>query len=118
MASVFNGLVPVFLLIATGYLGRIGGLVEAGGWTGLERLTYFIFFPAVIVHTLARADLSRVPLLSAAGIRSLLEGRQAALGRGLTFRAVNADGLVRDVLVAAGVAGLLSPQLAPANRGT
>src|SRR6476619_367298 len=67
MTAVFNSLFPVFLLIATGYLCRIGGLIEAGSWAGVERLTYFILFPAVIVQTLAQADLSSVPLLGVGG---------------------------------------------------
>jgi malonate transporter and related proteins len=64
---VFNSLSPVFLLIATGYLSRVGGLVEANAWTGIERLTYFVLFPAVIVQTLVGADLSSVPLLGVGG---------------------------------------------------
>src|SRR4051812_16861969 len=99
MTAVFNSLLPVFLLIATGYLCRIGGLIEAGSWAGVERLTYFILFPAVIVQTLAQADLSSVPLLGVGGalvcaillnglalvlLRPLLERRLGLGGPGFT----------------------------------
>jgi malonate transporter and related proteins len=63
MASVIDSIVPVFLLIATGWLARVSGLVETTHWSGIEKVTYFIFFPAIIIHTLARADLTSVPVL-------------------------------------------------------
>ena len=48
-------------------------------------------------------DLRRVPFLAAAGVRSLLNGRQAALEQGCTYRIVNAHGIVLDVLEAVGL---------------
>jgi anti-anti-sigma factor len=53
-------------------------------------------------------DLATVPFLDAAGVRSLLTGRQVALRRGRAFSVVNARGAVRATLLAAGVAGILS----------
>ena len=67
MASVIDSVLPVFLLIATGWLARVSGLVEGTHWTGIEKVTYFIFFPAIISHTLARADLASVPVLGVGG---------------------------------------------------
>ncbi|GAB1640164.1 STAS domain-containing protein [Krasilnikovia sp. MM14-A1259] len=52
-------------------------------------------------------DLRAVPLLAAAGIRALLEGRTAAVRDGCGFRVVNADGLVHHVLCLTGVIDLL-----------
>jgi predicted permease len=95
MASVFNSLSPVFLLIATGYLSRVGGLVEAEAWTGIERLTYFVLFPAVIVQTLVGADLSSVPLLGVGGalIGAILANALALLLlRPLLKRSLGLDG--------------------------
>ncbi|MFC7535134.1 STAS domain-containing protein [Actinoplanes sp. GCM10030250] len=55
-------------------------------------------------------DLARVPFLAAAGIRSLLEGRRAALRCGYSYYVVNPQATVLDTLIAAGTAGsLLSP---------
>src|SRR3954451_5037012 len=95
MTPVFNSLLPVFLLIATGYLSRVGGLIEASSWTGIERLTYFVFFPAVIIQTLARADLSSVPLLGVGGAligAILLNSVSLLLTRPLLERGLGADG--------------------------
>ncbi|GAB4352394.1 MAG: AEC family transporter [Gammaproteobacteria bacterium] len=57
MNSVFQTLLPVFLLIAVGYLLRRVQLPGDGFWPPAERLTYFIFFPSLLVHNLSRAPL-------------------------------------------------------------
>ena len=67
MVSVIDSVIPVFLLIATGWLARITGLIEDQHWSGIEKATYFIFFPAIIIDTLARADLGSVPVLGVGG---------------------------------------------------
>jgi malonate transporter and related proteins len=67
MASVFASLVPVFLIISTGWICRVTGFVEDKHWVGMERVTYVIFFPALVIDTLARADLSSVPVLGVGG---------------------------------------------------
>jgi predicted permease len=67
MSAVFAALVPTFLVIATGWLCRITGFVDDKQWAGLERVTFVIFFPALIVHTLAGADLASVPVLGVGG---------------------------------------------------
>lgn len=53
-------------------------------------------------------DLSRVPFLAAAGIRALLHGRETAALHGLRYAVVGADGMVAEVMIAAGVSGLLT----------
>ncbi len=67
MSSVFASLIPVFLVIATGWLARVTGFVDEKHWAGLERVTYVIFFPALIIDTLVRADLGSVPVVSVGG---------------------------------------------------
>lgn len=59
-----DSLVAVFLVIATGWGLKAAGIVSPVHWTGVERLTYQALFPAVVVHTLATADLSRLPVLA------------------------------------------------------
>lgn len=61
---MLDSLIAVFLAIATGWGLRAGGLVSASHWSGVERLTYQVLFPAVVIHTLAMADLSHLPVLS------------------------------------------------------
>jgi malonate transporter len=67
MSAVFASLIPTFLIIATGWLCRATGFVGEQQWSGLERVTYVIFFPALIIDTLSRADLSSVPVLGVGG---------------------------------------------------
>jgi malonate transporter and related proteins len=67
MLTVAAALVPVFLVIATGYVMRVSGAVAEDQWRGVERLTYFVFFPAIIIETLVKADLSTVPVLGVGG---------------------------------------------------
>jgi predicted permease len=67
MSAVLASLIPTFLIIATGWLCRATGFVGEQQWSGLERVTYVIFFPALIIDTLSRADLSSVPVLGVGG---------------------------------------------------
>lgn len=69
MAVVFSSLIPVFLLILAGALLRRLLVPEDGHWIGVERLVYYVLFPALLVQTLARADLAAVP---AAGMAAAL----------------------------------------------
>jgi len=67
MSAVFASLIPTFLIIATGWLCRATGFVNEQQWSGMERVTYVIFFPALVIDTLSRADLSSVPVLGVGG---------------------------------------------------
>jgi predicted permease len=67
MSAILASLIPTFLIIATGWLSRATNFVSEPQWTGLERVTYVIFFPALIIDTLSRADLSSVPVLGVGG---------------------------------------------------
>ncbi len=64
---VAAALLPVFLLIVTGYLLRRWLIGEDAHWIGLERLLYYVMFPALLVESLSRADLSKVPVLAVGG---------------------------------------------------
>jgi len=67
MQSVFASLIPVFLVIATGWLARATGFIDEKYWLGLEKVTYLVFFPALVIDTLAWADLAAVPVLGVGG---------------------------------------------------
>ncbi len=62
MAAVLAALLPVFLLIIMGFLLRHWLLTEDAHWVGLERLVYYVLFPALLIETLARANLTTVPI--------------------------------------------------------
>lgn len=55
---IANALGPVFLLILFGALLRRINFPGAEFWPGIERLTYYVAFPALLVHRLALADFS------------------------------------------------------------
>ncbi|MBA1145545.1 AEC family transporter [Ectothiorhodospiraceae bacterium WFHF3C12] len=58
MELVYLSLAPIFALIALGYgLRRLGFPGEAA-WPALERLVYYVLFPALLVETLGTAEVS------------------------------------------------------------
>jgi len=67
MIAVFAALLPVFLLIVLGFLLRRYLIADDAHWVGLERLLYYVMFPALLIETLSRADLSKVPVLAVGG---------------------------------------------------
>ncbi len=71
---IASALGPVFLLILTGALLRRLDFPGATFWPGIERLTYYIAFPALLVHRLALAEFSEAafPELAAVIVGALL----------------------------------------------
>lgn len=63
MAAVVGALVPVFMLIALGLTLRRTFMTVDAHWDGLARITYYVLFPALLIVTLARADLDAVPVV-------------------------------------------------------
>jgi len=68
---IANALGPVFLLILLGALLRRIDFPGAPFWPGIERLTYYIAFPALLVHRLALADFSNADFASLALVSCL-----------------------------------------------
>lgn len=64
MFAIIASLTPVFLIIVLGAWLKAMPLMEEAGWRGLERATYYVFFPAMIIMTMAKADLRAVPVLA------------------------------------------------------
>jgi len=62
MTGVESALGPLFLLILLGALLGWRRLPGGDFWPRLERLIYYLLFPAMLVATLAGADVSRVPV--------------------------------------------------------
>lgn len=67
MGAVIAALLPVFLLIVLGFALRRWLIAEDAHWIGLERLLYYVMFPALLIGTMARADLTKVPVLAVGG---------------------------------------------------
>src|SRR3954466_8979021 len=68
VVAVLAALVPVFLLIVTGIIARRLLVTDDAHWIGVERLIYYLLFPALLIDTLARADLSKVPVEQVGGV--------------------------------------------------
>jgi predicted permease len=67
MAVVMAALLPVFILIVLGLALRHSLMRLDSQWHGLERLTYFVLFPMLLIQTLVKADLSSVPVAGVGG---------------------------------------------------
>lgn len=67
MALVLAALLPVFLLIVLGFILKRSLLRLETQWHGLERLTYYVLFPVLLVQTLVKADLGTVPVAGVGG---------------------------------------------------
>jgi len=67
MAIVIAALLPVFLLIVLGFVLKRSLMRLETQWHGLERLTYCVLFPALLIQTLVKADLSSVPVAGVGG---------------------------------------------------
>jgi hypothetical protein len=67
MAVVIAALLPVFLLIVLGVILKRTLMRLETQWHGLERLTYYVLFPMLLIQTLVKADLGRVPVAGVGG---------------------------------------------------
>jgi malonate transporter len=65
MSLLADSLVPIFALIVFGLALRKAAIADDAGWQAMERISYYVFFPALLVQTLYRADFS---LFSAGGV--------------------------------------------------
>jgi predicted permease len=63
MESINGALGPLFLLILLGAVLGVKRWPSDTFWPHMERLIYFVLFPAMLVATLATADVSQVPVV-------------------------------------------------------
>ena len=66
MAAILFNLIPVFALIALGWAIARLKLFSESFWPELEKLTYYILFPALLIHRLANANFESLSLSDAA----------------------------------------------------
>jgi len=91
MPDVINALLPVFLTIAVGYGLVRTDLISEGVWSAIEHICYYLLFPVLIVITLIRTDLQRVPFVALGGV--LLAGVLTMCALILALRPVLMDRL-------------------------
>jgi malonate transporter and related proteins len=67
MAIVIAALLPVFLLIVLGLILKRSLMRLETQWHGLERLTYYVLLPMLLIQTLVKADFTKVPVAGVGG---------------------------------------------------
>jgi len=72
MAIVIAALLPVFLLIVLGLILKRTLMRLETQWHGLERLTYYVLLPMLLIQTLVKADFTKVPVAGVGGSLLLL----------------------------------------------
>lgn len=82
MGGITGALGPLFLLILLGAAIGYGRWPNADFWPQMERLIYFVLFPAMLVSTLATADVSQVPV---GRLALVLLGAMGLFGLGLWY---------------------------------
>ena len=63
MSPILVSLLPIFLLISLGYGLKRTSFDSDNFWFSLERLIYFVLFPALIIDSLEKADLSSLNII-------------------------------------------------------
>ena len=63
MLSVIQTLIPVILIIFIGMMFRRFSFFSNESWVGFENLCYFVLFPALLIKTVATAQLETIDLL-------------------------------------------------------
>ena len=81
MIAVLAALLPVFLLMIMGFALRHRLLKEDAHWIGLERRVYYVLFPALLIQTTARANLTSVPVGKVGGALHTIAQRVKEKGR-------------------------------------
>ncbi|MGE3743733.1 MAG: AEC family transporter, partial [Geminicoccaceae bacterium] len=60
---MLDALAPVAMMIGLGYLLRASRLMPEPSWAPIDRLVYFVLFPALLVRELAQAELTGLPVV-------------------------------------------------------
>ncbi|MEM7194947.1 MAG: AEC family transporter [Pseudomonadota bacterium] len=59
---IFTSLLPVFVLIVLGWSLRRFEVIPRSNWSGIEKLGFWVLFPALLFNALARAELKNLSL--------------------------------------------------------
>ena len=76
MLPFLQALLPVIIIVAIGRFLAWRNVINAQGWSGIERVSYFLLFPALIIREIARAPLETTPW----GLAAALAAAQLVLG--------------------------------------
>lgn len=84
MLVIFESLLPIFLMVVIGQAIRRTGLVGDDAWAGMERIAYYLFFPALLFQTIHATDFGQ--FAAGAVAAGFLAGTAIMLGGMLLMR--------------------------------
>ena len=89
MQIIFESILPIFLIVASGIVLKRLPLFDKGLWNGLEQLGFYVLFPCYLFVTLATADYSDIDILpvSAVYLGAVLLMAALLMAAGPLFRA-------------------------------
>lgn len=58
MLHIFYCIAPIFALIAIGYITKYKFIQSNDFWSGSEKITYYLLFPALLINSMATVDIS------------------------------------------------------------
>ncbi len=64
MLTTLLALMPIMLITAIGYGLEKSRLISADQWRGIERLAYYLLFPAILFKSIATVDFGALPTLT------------------------------------------------------
>lgn len=97
-----EAVLPIFGLIVLGVILKRLPLIDAKGWAAIDRIVYWVFFPALLFASVARADLGGTELAPmAAGIAATVIVMTVLVF--ILARAMDAPRAARSSLVMGGI---------------
>lgn len=114
MSDIATALAPILVLILIGYGLKRSHFLPDDAWSGMEKLTYFILFPALLVRTLGNQSLGGAPwsamllvvmgtIISAAALLIVWQQLGASV-TGATFTSIFQGGVRFNTYIALAVA--------------
>lgn len=67
MSMILASLLPIFLIQMLGWALQALRITDARDWAGFEKVCYYVFFPAIVTLTLARAPIVRTDAVQVGG---------------------------------------------------
>lgn len=116
--SILDTLLPLYLLISLGYVFRHSNFLSLEFWDGVEKLVYYILFPALIFSNLARAEVDPAlirQILFAVAIPTFIVGAIQWLGfldkrlSRETFSSMYQGAVRNNTTIGLVIAGLILP---------
>lgn len=95
MSMVIASLVPIFVILFIGWCLKATDVINDRDWVGFEKVCYYVFFPAIVIVTLAKARISPTEIATIGGalmIGVLIMAALLIASRPLLSRLAGIDG--------------------------